>query len=979
MPRCRSRRDGFDTPLPALDSNHSQGEDIMLFPRKLSDAARSFGLDPSRLLLTFDKPPGDKALTALLQARGLVRIAHLQPKRRLNESDRAFWVSSKSGERIADEIIQDLQRKQSGITVRPVYHLSGATDPSALCSVGDGKLLCRIHEKTSFKELKKLLAKDDLEDVSRSDTSLGRIIQRSPKSKRTIIEHRARLLEKYAKLFHAADFDVIPMLDPRQAVPTTDEKYAPDQDNLKSSGINCEGAWDVSLGSAAVTLCYVDSGVAFDHPDLAHANHRGWDDVAGAVTNVPVIIQDMGADDAHGTAVAGIASARWDNGGVAGICEGASIYSVPVPRDGFGMITEANVTASVQIVPLTAPADLPGGGTTALRVVVISYGATVWGAAAFDTEIANLLSGGSLVISPSGNDVGGTGLGLLEYPGRHPQVIGAGAVDDAGDRAAAVVGDHFSPDWSSRYNDTVASLPSGGVSVVAPGQTIATTDLVGASGYNPNVSASYPADPDYHRNFEGTCAAAAHVAGVAALLRSVYPSLNYVAIRNIIERTARRITGSGGTLVYTDDLAKYPNGPYNPEVGYGMVDADRAVRFADVWIADNPGDTGVEPTVGNVWRDADLVIRPSSELMADVVANFDAWRDVAADSRQLDKNVTNYCYVRVRNAGPAAATNVDVRAVAASCSTGFQYPEDWFAADTGAGSLVKVFTPAPAGWVAADSVSGDFYRIANIPAGAVAYARFTMSSAEITQYQTDNGNHACSLAVALCDQDVAFKDWHDSLLPTDMIPGQQRRRNNLIQRNLNIVPATSPWFFPFFVGNLADGDEFLELIIDARLPKGAAGKLALDDRERAFPNLDLDRLDAEADRREKRCGRHDPSCAHGLTFVEPVHVKATFGCAMTHLKIPAGARLEHGFERPRFDVTDVRGGRLAIERGRRVVDLTSRSTAVRIAKRPHSVLPFYLEIPVPPGVREHQQFEVDIIQRDLGGAVIGGISLLLTP
>ncbi|HPQ40712.1 MAG TPA: S8 family serine peptidase, partial [bacterium] len=100
--------------------------------------------------------------------------------------------------------------------------------------------------------------------------------------------------------------------------------------------LNAEEAWDVSHGSAAVTVAIIDSGTDMDHEDLL-ANiwtnsgeipgngidddgngyiddDRGWD-FAGNDNNP----DNVNADNDHGTHVAGIVSAVSNNGiGVAG-------------------------------------------------------------------------------------------------------------------------------------------------------------------------------------------------------------------------------------------------------------------------------------------------------------------------------------------------------------------------------------------------------------------------------------------------------------------------------------------------------------------------------------------------------------------------------------------------------------------------------------------------------------------------------------
>jgi len=154
-------------------------------------------------------------------------------------------------------------------------------------------------------------------------------------------------------------------------------------------------------------------------------------------------------------------------------------------------------------------------------------------------------------------------------------VIAVGAISPCGQRKSLTSCDGETC-WGSNYGTNL--------SVVAPGVFVPTTDVQGTAGYNPTdlnsppcgsnggkILNDYP-DQNYIIWFNGTSAATPHVAGVAALILSVNPSLTGQQVRNVIEGTAQKV---GGYNYQT--TSGYPNGTWNNEVGYGLVNAYAAV------------------------------------------------------------------------------------------------------------------------------------------------------------------------------------------------------------------------------------------------------------------------------------------------------------------------------------------------------------------------------------------------------------------
>jgi subtilisin family serine protease len=135
---------------------------------------------------------------------------------------------------------------------------------------------------------------------------------------------------------------------------------------------------------------------------------------------------------------------------------------------------------------------------------------------------------------------GNNGNQTMNYPGYfHPDILDVGAIDSNGSR---------------RYNSSYGSA----LDVVAPGGDIWSTIPYSSIGEN-----------------HGTSMAAPHVAGVAALILSDNPNLTRQQVVNKIESTAKKVGGYSYTSTF-----RRPNGTWNNEMGYGLIDAYAALNSA---------------------------------------------------------------------------------------------------------------------------------------------------------------------------------------------------------------------------------------------------------------------------------------------------------------------------------------------------------------------------------------------------------------
>jgi len=250
------------------------------------------------------------------------------------------------------------------------------------------------------------------------------------------------------------------------------------------TAIRAPQGWDISTGSAAVTIAIVDSGVDYGHVELASKLVAGYD----------FVNNDSIADDqnGHGTHVAGIAAASSNNGvGVAGVSWGARIMPVRV-LDAGNSGTVDDIAAGIiwaadngaQIINLS----LGGSNPSNTLENAVNYAAGM----------------GVLLIGAAGNG----GSNQVFYPARYPAVMAVAATDASNQRAL-----------TSNYGPEV--------DIAAPGDLIYSLDI---GGYTTRT---------------GTSMAASHVSGLASVLWGQAGQGSAANVRWSIESTALDIALPG--------------------------------------------------------------------------------------------------------------------------------------------------------------------------------------------------------------------------------------------------------------------------------------------------------------------------------------------------------------------------------------------------------------------------------------------------
>jgi hypothetical protein len=288
--------------------------------------------------------------------------------------------------------------------------------------------------------------------------------------------------------------------------------------------INACGAWDITRGAGTI-VSILDQGIELSHIDL-NANIFPLSYDTESNSSPSKIFGD------HGTHCAGTVGAiRNNNIQVVGVAPECKLMSV------------SNSLAGTPNSRIKRAAGINWSWKNGAAVISNSWGSAVKYDAINEAIDSALLYGrngkGTIVVFATGNDYGG-----VAYPANcNPDILAVGAIQQDGLKAP--------------FSNFGAALD-----IVAPGVNITSTILNNGTGSK-----------------SGTSMATPHVAGVAALILSVNPNLTQKQVANIIESTAKKIRTDVYDYNY-NNISIRPNGTWNNQMGYGLVDAYAAVRAA---------------------------------------------------------------------------------------------------------------------------------------------------------------------------------------------------------------------------------------------------------------------------------------------------------------------------------------------------------------------------------------------------------------
>lgn len=299
--------------------------------------------------------------------------------------------------------------------------------------------------------------------------------------------------------------------------------------------INYCDAHSITSGNENTVIAVFDWGVELSHPDL-NIYPLSYDVKSGTS---PSQIYDSN----HGTACAGVISAISNNNlGVAGIASSCPIMAISMS----GSDTRTKMADAFRFAADNGCSVISCSWSSSSPSTILDDGISY--------ALANGRNGlGCVIVFSSGNK----NLSHPNYPANsNDSIIVVGAISPCGERKSPTSCDREG--WGSHYGDKL--------DVMAPGVLIPTTDTITIDGYH---------SVDYKMRFNGTSSACPHVAAIAGLVLSVNPQLTAKQVADIIESTAQKVGGYD----YTTTEGR-PNGTWNFEMGYGLVDAYAAVLAA---------------------------------------------------------------------------------------------------------------------------------------------------------------------------------------------------------------------------------------------------------------------------------------------------------------------------------------------------------------------------------------------------------------
>lgn len=300
--------------------------------------------------------------------------------------------------------------------------------------------------------------------------------------------------------------------------------------------ISAPKAWATTHGANSIRIAILDDGVDIGHPDLKDKIEKSYDMLFDSdVMNPP-------ADDAHGTAVAGIAAAVTNNSlGIAGLAADMRLIVIRM----MSRVDSANESTARVLVSNAFEKAIELGADVINCSWTMAAPSDAVEAAIRAAATRGRNGQGALVVFAAGN--AGKEIAFPASLAKTLPIIAVGASNEQ---------DEFKTKSSSDGEDFWASNYGPELTVVAPGVHITTTlhRGRGAQGAEPYID-----------TFNGTSSAAPLVSALGALILSLEPTLKPEQVRQRMVSTA-------------DQVVKMPDAAHTV---IGRINACRALGRAD--------------------------------------------------------------------------------------------------------------------------------------------------------------------------------------------------------------------------------------------------------------------------------------------------------------------------------------------------------------------------------------------------------------
>lgn len=584
-------------------------------------------------------------------------------------------------------------------------------------------------------------------------------------------------------------------------------------------------AWSISRGTnAGIVIAVIDLGFDNAHVDLAPnawvnpgetAGNNIDNDGNGLVDDVngwdftpcdavappgPGCGDNTLAGNRHGTAVAGVAAARGDNGiGVSGSCPNCQIMFIRLPNTDFYQGRAFDYARSEGAHVITNSWGFAIGNPCTTTLCGAINNAATLGRGGLGSVVLFAMN------NPNVNDCQVVNPDISSIP-NVIAVSRSNSLDEFDDSGFGNCMDVLAPSYDGFTTRTLG---------------ITTTDVTGAGGYDPG---------DYTSSFNGTSSATPLTAGVAALLLDVNTGLTRLQVQRLLQDTADKIEPGAGAYADTTGFSA-PAGD-NATHGYGRINAYEALRVAaptsmggrggvDIFLRDNRLDWG--NTTGYLgeqasntlfassrgfiphWQSVDIKVDSSAggySAPLTTSAAFDAFVSENPRSSEI-----NFVYVRVHNRGPVTAGQVRVKLQWAFAGLGLPaLPGDFWTAfpgDPAPGSSWNVIGSANINNLAysGSSVAGCPLRATPDCFGGSDNSRialFTWNAPTFDPAQP-SPSHFCLFAVIDSSDDQIDPQSKAIFAPDTITPND----NNVTHRNVNLIDTgvREVRAFSFYVRN----------------------------------------------------------------------------------------------------------------------------------------------------------------------------------